>query len=496
MGRALGDIGVIGLGVMGQNLVLNINDRRYRVAAYNRTVATVDEFLRGPARDTGVLGVRSLEELASALKKPRKVLLMVKAGEAVDGMIDQLLPILQRGDLIMDGGNSHFKDTMRRAESLAGKGLLYLGVGISGGEEGARHGPSIMAGGSSRAWPLVREILQGIAARTVEGAPCCDWLGENGAGHYVKMVHNGIEYSEMQLLCEAYHLMKDGLGLSHDEMHETFARWNRGVLQGYLVEITAEVLSCRDERGRPLVEIILDVAGQKGTGGWSSASSFELGVPLGSIGEAVYARFLSGLKEDRLMASRILRGPNKSTRLDRKVVLEDLRKAILASKVVSYAQGFMLMRAASAKYAWGLDSAKISLLWQNGCILRNALLGRMRQAFTRKPDLPSLLLDPYFRGLLWKSHSSLRRTVARAVGAGIPVPVFSSTLAFHDGYRTSRLPANLLQAQRDYFGAHTFERVDRPRGQFFHAEWKGVAGAGDSHPCEVQAVPGKSGGGH
>jgi 6-phosphogluconate dehydrogenase len=309
------------------------------------------------------------------------------------------------------------------------------------------------------------------------------------------MVHNGIEYSEMQLLCEAYHLMKDGLGLSHEEMRGVFARWNRGVLQGYLMEITAEVLSCRDGKGRPLVETILDVAGQKGTGGWSSASSFELGVPLGSIGEAVYARFLSGFKEDRLKASGILRGPRKAMRLGRKGVLEDLRRGILASKVVSYSQGFMLMKAASERYGWGLDPAKIALLWQNGCILRNALLGRMRKAFTRKPGLPSLLLDPYFTSLLRASHSSLRRSVARAVGAGIPVPVFSSTLAFYDGYRTSRLPANLLQAQRDYFGAHTFERVDRPRGKFFHVNWKGGAGAGDSFPCEVQAVPGKRDGG-
>jgi 6-phosphogluconate dehydrogenase len=473
MKKPMGDIGVIGLGVMGQNLILNMNDHGYRVAAYNRTVSKMDEFLNGPARGTGVLGVRSLDELASALKRPRRILLMVKAGRAVDEMIDLLLPCLQRGDLIMDGGNSHFRETMRREPELTRKGFLYLGVGISGGEEGARHGPSIMPGGTPGAWPLVRELLQGIAARTVDGSPCCDWVGENGAGHYVKMVHNGIEYSEMQLICEAYHLMKEGLGLNQDEMHRAFARWNRGQLEGYLMEITRDILSRKDVDGTFLVEKIVDAAGQKGTGGWACVSSLELGVPLSMIGEAVYARTLSSLKDERVEASQWLKGPGTRDVMNKRKLLGDLPKALLASRVVSYAQGFMLMRRAAVEYGWNLDFGKIALLWRGGCIIRSVLLEKMKEAFGRDPHLPNLLLDLHFRGVLEKCLASWRRVVSESVAKGIPAPVFSAGLAFYDGYRTSRLPANLLQAQRDYFGAHTYERVDRPRGEFFHTEWKG-----------------------
>ena len=476
MTKHKGDIGVIGLGVMGQNLILNMNDHGYRVAAYNRTVSRVEEFLKGPARDTRVAGVRSLRELASVLRRPRKVLLMVKAGRAVDEMIDLLLPHLGPGDLIMDGGNSYFRDTMRRTAELTGKGFLYLGVGISGGEEGARRGPSIMPGGSPRAWPLVKDILRGIAARTADGSPCCDWVGENGAGHYVKMVHNGIEYSEMQILCEAYHLMKEGFGLSHDEMHRTFARWNRGALESYLMEITGEILARKDEDGTPMVEKILDVAGQKGTGGWTGISSLELGVPLSMIGEAVYARALSALKDERVEASKGLKESVRRVEAGAGTRMEDLRKALLASRVASYAQGFMLMRRAAEEYGWGLDFAGIALLWRSGCIIRSALLEKMKDAFARNPQLPNLLLDPYFLGILRKCRTSWRRVVSEAVTRGIPVPVLSAGLAFYDGYRTSRLPANLLQAQRDYFGAHTYERVDRPRGEFFHTDWKGESG--------------------
>lgn len=476
MTKPMGDIGVIGLGVMGLNLVLNMDDHGYRVVAYNRTVSKVDEFLSGPARGSGVAGVRSLGGLASALKRPRKILLMVKAGKAVDEMIDLLLPHLRRGDLIMDGGNSHFRDTMRRTGDLAGKGFLYLGVGISGGEEGARHGPSIMPGGSPGAWPLVREILRGIAARTADGSPCCDWVGENGAGHYVKMVHNGIEYSEMQILCESYHLMKEGLGLSHDEMHRAFAGWNRGELESYLMEITEDILAFRDGDGSPMVEKILDVAGQKGTGGWTGISSLELGVPLSMIGEAVYARALSELKDERVEASKGLKEPVRRKVTNKRRLLGDLRKALLASRVVSYAQGFMLMRKAAVEYGWDLDFGRIALLWRSGCIIRSALLEKMREAFATNPQLPNLLLDPYFGGVLRKCRASWRKVVLEAVTKGIPVPVFSAGLTFYDGYRTSRLPANLLQAQRDYFGAHTYERVDRPRGEFFHTNWKGGTG--------------------
>jgi len=472
------DIGLIGLAVMGQNLVLNMNDHGYTVAVYNRTVSKIDEFLSGPARGTRVVGARSLEELAARLKAPRKVMLMVKAGKAVDESIEHLLPHMEPGDLIIDGGNSHFLDTLRRGEWLRDKGLLFIGTGISGGEEGARRGPSIMPGGAPEAWPLVKGIFQSIAARTSDGSPCCDWVGENGAGHYVKMIHNGIEYGDMQLIAEAYQLMRDGLGLSHAAMHRTFAAWNRGELESYLIEITRDIMAVRDADGRPLVEKILDAAGQKGTGKWTGINSLDLGIPVTLITEAVYARALSALKNERVDAAKILKGPKGKFKRGAQPSVENIRKALLASKIVCYAQGFMLMREASREYRWQLDFGNIALLWRSGCIIRSAFLDRIKAAYDRNPNLANLLLDEYFHGILRMCQASWRRVVAEAVRAGIPVPAFSASLAFYDGYRSERLPANLIQAQRDYFGAHTYERVDQPRGTFFHTQWQARLGSG------------------
>jgi 6-phosphogluconate dehydrogenase len=466
------DIGLIGLAVMGQNLVLNMNDHGYTVAVFNRTVSKVDEFLKGAARGTRVVGARSLEELAALLKPPRRIMLMVKAGKAVDEFIEQLLPYLAPGDLFIDGGNSHFLDSIRRTQWLRERGLLFIGTGISGGEEGARHGPSIMPGGAPDAWPLVKELFQNIAARTADGSPCCDWVGENGAGHYVKMVHNGIEYGDMQLIAEAYHLMRDGLGLSHAAMHRAFAAWNRGELESYLIEITRDIMAVADADGRPLVEKILDSAGQKGTGKWTGVNSLDLGVPVTLITEAVYARALSALKDERVDAARILKGPKGKFEPDAKASVENIRKALLASKIVSYAQGFMLMREASREYGWQLDLGNIALLWRSGCIIRSAFLERIKEAYDLNPNLANLLLDDYFKSILRNCQPSWRRVVAAAVKGGIPVPAFSASLAFYDGYRSERLPANLIQAQRDYFGAHTYERVDQPRGTFFHTQWQ------------------------
>ena len=473
-----GDIALIGLAVMGQNLILNMNDRGYTVVAYNRTVSKVDEFLNGAARgrDT-VLGAHSLEEMIGLLKTPRKVMLMVKAGKAVDEFIGLLLPHLEAGDLIIDGGNSHFPDTIRRTKCLAGKGILYIGTGVSGGEEGARHGPSIMPGGNPGAWPLVKGIFQAIAARTADGEPCCDWVGEDGAGHYVKMTHNGIEYGDMQLICEAYQLMRDGLKLTNEEMHRVFAEWNKGELDSYLIEITADILGYRDENGAHVVDMILDSAGQKGTGKWTGINSLELGVPVTLIAEAVYARCLSSLKDERVAASKILEGSPEEFQGDKQAFVEDIRKALLASKIVSYAQGFMLMREAAREYGWNLNYGGVALMWRGGCIIRSVFLGKIKLAFDRNPALSNLLLDDYFRGVIESCQPSWRRVVARAVELGIPVPAFATALAFYDGYRCERLPANLLQAQRDYFGAHTYERVDRPRGQFFHTNWTGTGGS-------------------
>lgn len=474
-GRA--DIALIGLAVMGQNLILNMADHGYTVVAFNRTVEKVDEFLADAAAGhPNVIGAHSLEEAVGLLKRPRKLMLMVKAGPPVDDFIEQLLPHLEPGDLVIDGGNSHFPDTIRRTRHLEEKRLLYIGTGVSGGEEGARHGPSIMPGGSPQAWPLVKEIFQSIAAKTPDGAPCCDWVGEDGAGHYVKMTHNGIEYGDMQLICEAYQLMSAGLGMSTGEMHDVFADWNAGELDSYLIEITRDILAFRDEDGEPLVDKILDTAGQKGTGKWTGVSSLDLGVPVTLIAEAVYARCLSAMKDERVAASELLGGPDREFEGDREAFVEDVRQALLASKIVSYTQGYMLMREAAREYGWNLNYGGIALMWRGGCIIRSDFLGKIKEAFDKNPDLHNLLLDDYFKAVIDRCQPSWRRVVATAVELGVPVPAFSTALAFYDGYRSARLPANLLQAQRDYFGAHTYERVDKPRGQFFHTNWTGRGG--------------------
>ncbi len=471
------DIALIGLAVMGQNLILNMNDHGYTVVAYNRTISKVDEFLNDAAKGRKtIIGAHSVEELVGLLKRPRKIMLMVKAGQAVDDFIETLLPHLEPGDLIIDGGNSHFPDTIRRTKYLESKGLLYVGTGVSGGEEGARFGPSMMPGGSPQAWPLVKDIFQAIAAKTPDGSPCCDWMGEDGAGHYVKMVHNGIEYGDMQLICEAYQVMKEGLGMSNQEMHDVLADWNKGELDSYLIEITRDILAYKDEHGDYTLDKILDTAGQKGTGKWTSVSSLDLGMPLTLIGEAVYARCLSAMKDARVEASRILSGPKFQFDGDRKTFVEDIRQALLASKIVSYAQGFMLLREAAKEFHWNLNYGGIALVWRAGCIIRSAFLGKIKEAFDRAPGLSNLLLDSYFREVIARCQPSWRRVVAKAVEAGVPVPAFTTALAFFDGYRSERLPANLLQAQRDYFGAHTYERLDRPRGQFFHTNWTGKGG--------------------
>ena len=473
----LADFGLIGLAVMGQNLVLNIADHGYTVSVFNRTTSVVDEFLKDAARGrTDVHGTRSIPELVASLKRPRRVMLLVKAGDAVDQTIALLLPHLEAGDCIIDGGNSHFPDTIRRAKALAEKGFLFVGTGVSGGEEGARHGPSIMPGGDPRAWPLVKEIFQSISAKT-DGAPCCDWVGEDGAGHYVKMVHNGIEYGDMQLICEAYQFMRDGLGMSAAEMHGVFADWNKGELDSYLVQITRDILSHKDDDGTPLVEKILDTAGQKGTGKWTSVSALDLGMPVTLIGEAVFARCLSAMKDERVNAARILEGPAARMTGNRTAAIEDLRQGLLASKIVSYAQGYMLLKEAASEYHWNLNYGGIALMWRGGCIIRSVFLGRIKEAFDKNPGLTNLLLDPYFLKVMERCQEPWRRTVAAAFQHGIPVPAFSTALSFFDGYRTARLPANLLQAQRDYFGAHTYERLDSPRGRFFHTNWTGEGGS-------------------
>jgi len=470
------DIAVIGLAVMGQNLILNMNDRGFTVAAYNRTVSKVDDFLNQEARGTKVIGVRSIAEMVSVLKKPRRVMLMVKAGKAVDEFIDQVIPHLEAGDIIIDGGNSLFQDTIRRTRYVESRGLLYIGTGVSGGEEGARRGPSIMPGGSPAAWPHVKDIFQQIAAKVDDGTPCCDWVGENGAGHYVKMVHNGIEYGDMQLICEAYHLMKAGLGLGADELHRVFAEWYQGELNSYLIEITRDIFGVKDADGQPLVDKILDTAGQKGTGKWTVISSQDLGIPITLIAEAVYARCISALKDDRVAAARKLKGPRPAIKGDAKRLVEDIRRALYASKIISYAQGYLLMRAAAREYNWNLNYGGIALMWRGGCIIRSVFLGKIKEAFDRKPDLTNLLLDPFFRQAIKDCQRSWRKVVSLAARKGIPVPAFSTALAFYDSYRSAWLPANLLQAQRDYFGAHTYERVDQPRGQFFHTNWTGRGG--------------------
>ena len=470
------DIGVIGLAVMGQNLVLNMNDHGFTVAVFNRTTSKVDRFLADEARGTNVIGTHSMEELASRLKRPRIVMIMVKAGWPVDATIEKLLPWLEEGDIIIDGGNSHYSDTTRRVHELAEKGILFVGAGVSGGEEGARHGPSIMPGGRPEAWPHIKPILQAIAAKVADGTPCCDWLGEEGAGHFVKMVHNGIEYGDMQLICEAYDLMKHALGMSAGEMSTVFAGWNKGELNSYLIEITADILAYKDVDGAPLVDKILDTAGQKGTGKWTAVAALDAGIPLTLIGEAVFARFLSALKEERLIAAEALGSPIPQFAGDKNSFINDIRKALYASKIISYTQGYMLFRAASEDFGWNLEYGKIALMWRGGCIIRAAFLDDIKAAFDANPKLSNLLLDPFFKDQVQSTAASWRRVVAQGVKLGIPVPAMSSALAFYDGYRRDRLPANLLQAQRDYFGAHTYERIDKPRGEFFHTNWTGHGG--------------------
>jgi len=467
------DIGVIGLAVMGQNLVLNINDRGYSAAVYNRTTSKISDFLSGPAegRDT-VYGAEDLEEFADLLERPRKVMLMVKAGEVVDQFIQMILPYLEQGDVIIDGGNSHYQDTTRRTRYLRERGVYFVGAGISGGEQGAREGPSIMPGGNREAWPLVRDIFQSIAARNDEGEICCDWVGADGAGHYVKMVHNGIEYGDMQLICEAYNLMKQVLNLSHEEMHRVFAEWNKGELNSYLIEITAEIMTRRDSDGTALLEKIRDTAGEKGTGKWTGVSSMELGVPVTLIGEAVYARFLSSMKDQREEASRVLKGPDPAfSKEETGSSIEDIRQALYASKIISYAQGYMLMSKAGYSMGWDLNFSGIARMWSGGCIIRSAFLKDIQSAFNRNKELSTLLMDDYFSEILNRCQESLRNVVTSSVRHAVPVPAFSTALSFYDGYRSSRLPANLLQAQRDYFGAHTYERIDRKPGEFFHTDW-------------------------
>jgi len=475
------DIALIGLAVMGQNLILNMNDHGFTVVAYNRTVEKVDHFLANEAKGTKVLGAHSIADMVAKLKKPRRVMMLVKAGKPVDEFIEQIIPHLEAGDIIIDGGNSLFEDTNRRTKYVESKGLLYIGTGVSGGEEGARHGPSIMPGGSPAAWPHVKNIFQGVSAKVEGNVPCCDWVGENGAGHYVKMVHNGIEYGDMQLICEAYNIMKSGLGMGAPEMHEVFAEWNKGELDSYLIEITRDILGFKDTDGLPLVDKILDTAGQKGTGKWTVQNSADLGMPITLIAEAVYSRCVSALKDERVKAARKLKGPRPALAVakkdaKKKEFIANIRDALYASKIISYAQGYMLMRAAAAEYKWNLNYGGIALMWRGGCIIRSRFLGKIKEAYDKNPKLTNLLLDDYFRGEIKRCQKGWRNVVASAAKKGIPVPAFSTALAFFDGYRNAQLPANLLQAQRDYFGAHTYERVDKPRGEFFHTNWTGRGG--------------------
>ncbi len=470
------DIGLIGLAVMGENLVMNMESKGFTVAVYNRTTEKVRDFVEGRAKGKNIIGAYSIEELIANLKTPRRVMMMVKAGKPVDDFIELLIPHLEKGDIIIDGGNSHFPDTIRRTKYLEEKGLLYIGTGVSGGEEGALKGPSMMPGGSPAAWPHVKSIFQSICAKVSDGSPCCDWVGENGAGHFVKMVHNGIEYGDMQLICEAYQLMRDLLGMSADEMHEVFKEWNQGELDSYLIEITRDILAVKDEDGKPLVDKILDTAGQKGTGKWTGIAALDEGVPLTLIGEAVFARCLSAIKEERVAASKVLSGPKPKFEGDKKAFINDIKNALYASKLVSYAQGYTLMRTAAQTYGWNLNYGGIALMWRGGCIIRSVFLGKIKEAFDKNPGLTNLLLDPFFKEKVEAAQEGWRKVCATALTNGIPTPAFTTALCYYDGFRCERLPANLLQAQRDYFGAHTYERVDKPRGEFFHTNWTGRGG--------------------
>ncbi len=473
---AKADIGLVGLAVMGENLILNMESKGFTVACFNRTVSKVDDFLNDRAKGKNIIGTHTVEEFCAALERPRKIMLMVKAGSAVDAFIDMVLPHLEDGDIIIDGGNSHFPDTIRRTEYVESKGKLYIGTGVSGGEEGALLGPSIMPGGSPKAWESVKPIFQKIAAQTDDGQPCCEWVGENGAGHFVKMVHNGIEYGDMQMICETYQMMKEGLGMSNKEMHEVFTEWNEGELDSYLIEITRDILGYKDEEGNEVIDLILDTAGQKGTGKWTAIAALDLGQPLTLIGEAVFSRCLSALKDERSGASKILSGPKVQFQGDKKAFINDLRQALYASKIISYAQGYQLMRAAAKEYNWNLNNGGIALMWRGGCIIRSVFLGKIKDAFDKNPDLENLLLDAFFREAVEAAQPAWRRVAMTAIEMGIPMPAMGTALAFYDGYRHERLPANLLQAQRDYFGAHTYERLDKPRGEFFHTNWTGHGG--------------------
>jgi 6-phosphogluconate dehydrogenase len=466
------DIGLIGLAVMGQNLALNIHDHGFKIAVYNRTTSKVDDFLSGSAKGSEIIGTRSIEEFVAQLKSPRRIIMMVKAGHPVDALIEQLLPHLDEGDILMDGGNALYTDTQRRTDSLSEKNILFLGTGISGGEEGARTGPSIMPGGNKAAWSHVQSILQSISAK-VDNQPCCDWVGDGGAGHYVKMVHNGIEYGDMQIICEAYQLMREGLNMAVDEIADVFSTWNEGILDSYLIEITANILKVKDEDGLPLVDKILDTAGQKGTGKWTAINALELGMPLTLISEAVSSRFLSSIKQQRISASTVLKGSGVKFEGDRETAIKHIQDALYCSKIVSYAQGYMLMQAAAEHFGWKLNYGGIALMWRGGCIIRSQCLANIREAFENNPDLDNLLLDDFFKQAIDHSQNGWRQSCVLGINLGIPLPALNSALNFYDGYRQETLPANLLQAQRDYFGAHTYERVDKPRGEFFHTEWIG-----------------------
>jgi len=486
MSTPTADIGLIGLAVMGENLVLNMESHGFTVAVFNRTTSKVDHFLSGRGQGKKLVGAHTVQELVAALKRPRKIMIMVKAGPAVDDVINELVPLLEPGDILIDGGNTHYPDTTRRTRELKDKGILFVGTGVSGGEEGALKGPSIMPGGNPDAWPSVKPIFQAIAAKVADGTPCCDWVGPEGAGHYVKMVHNGIEYGDMQLICEAYDLMRSLLGMEPAAMHEVFARWNTGPLDSYLIEITRDILAFNDPgSGRPMVDLILDAAGQKGTGKWTVTSALDLGVPLTLIGEAVFARCLSAQKAERVAASKVLSGPSSKFEGDAKTLVDDIEMALYASKLISYAQGYALMNAMAKESGWEINNGGVALMWRGGCIIRSAFLGKIKEAFDRNPGLTNLLLDPYFKEQVSKAQAGWRRVCAAAVTHGVPLPAMTSALAYFDGYRSERLPANLLQAQRDFFGAHTYERVDKPRGEFFHTNWTGRGGTTSSTSYNV-----------
>jgi 6-phosphogluconate dehydrogenase len=474
--KELADIGLIGLAVMGENLVLNMESKGFTVAVFNRTVSKVDRFMDGRGAGKNFIGTHTIEELCASLERPRKVMMLVKAGQPVDDFIELLLPHLEPGDIIIDGGNSHFPDTIRRTKYVESKGFYYIGTGVSGGEEGALRGPSIMPGGSPEAWPHVKEIFQAIAAKVEDGSPCCEWVGENGAGHFVKMVHNGIEYGDMQIITEAYHLMKTLLGMNNEEMHEVFKKWNTGALDSYLIEITRDILGFKDEKGEETLDKILDTAGQKGTGKWTGIAALDLGIPLTLIGESVFARCLSAQKELRVKASKEINGPTPKPADNKELFIADLEQALLGAKIISYAQGYNLMMEAAGEYGWNLHYGNIALMWRGGCIIRSVFLNDIKKAFDQNPELPNLLLDPFFKEKVESAQEGWRRVCATALMNGIPVPALTSALTYFDGFRSERLPANLLQAQRDYFGAHTYERLDKPRGEFFHTNWTGRGG--------------------